>query len=86
MEGAATLFLGSEEHPVKAGDHLWFPAGKEEAHHIRNTTAEDLKFLVFGERREADVVVYPEGKVMLVKALGMKQFSYTERTRSDQNS
>jgi uncharacterized cupin superfamily protein len=31
-------------------------------------------FLVFGERTTNDIVVYPEHNVMLVKAMGRKQF------------
>jgi uncharacterized cupin superfamily protein len=76
LEGTATLVLGAEEHSLREGDHLWFEAGKEEAHHIENRTDEMCKFLVFGERNKQDIVVYPEHKVMLVKALGNSQFTY----------
>ena len=82
LEGAATLVLGSEEISVSAGDHFWFPAGKEEAHHLENRSNANVKFLVFGERCAGDVVVYPGNKVMLVKALGWKQFTFDERKKS----
>jgi uncharacterized cupin superfamily protein len=77
----ATLIRGTEAVTVKAGDHVWFPAGKEEAHHIENRSTKNFKFLVFGERSEADVVVYPDHGVMLVKALDRKQITYDERTK-----
>lgn len=82
LEGSATLILGADRHALKAGDHVWFEAGKEEAHHIENTSSQPFKFLVFGERNPQDVVVYPEQQVMLIKSLGWKQFTYRLRERS----
>lgn len=76
MEGAGTLFFGSEQHPIRAGDHFWFKAGEEIAHHIKNTSTAHLKFLVFGERLTNDVVVYPEHQVMMLKSIGSKQYAY----------
>ncbi len=78
LEGNATLVLGSEKFPVKPGDHFWFAAGAEEAHHIENTSNEAFRFLVFGERNSHDVVVYPEHQVMLVKGLGFRQVTYRD--------
>lgn len=76
LEGEGTLFFGSAEHAVMAGDHFWFRAGEEIAHHVKNTSDSPLKFLVFGERTTNDVVVYPEHQVMMLKSLGFKQFTY----------
>lgn len=86
LEGSATLTLGSERHALKAGDHVWFAAGKEEAHHIENTTIEPFKFLVFGERNPQDVVIYPEEQVMMIKALGWKQFTYRPLKPADDSA
>jgi len=86
LEGEATLVLGTEEHRVVKGDHCWFQAANEEAHHIENRTSEPFRFLVFGERKSGDVVVYPENKVMMVKALkGWKQFDYEQRDSAIQD-
>ncbi|MEJ2131114.1 MAG: cupin domain-containing protein [Gammaproteobacteria bacterium] len=82
LEGSATLILGTERHSLKAGDHVWFKAGKEAAHHIENTSSQPFRFLVFGERNPGDVVVYPEQQVMMIKALGWKQFTYRPREQS----
>ena len=71
--------LDDGEVALRPGDHVWFAAGEEEAHHIENRSTETFKFLVFGERNAADVVVYPREGVMLVKALGRKQITYEER-------
>jgi uncharacterized cupin superfamily protein len=81
LEGTATLILGSQELAIRAGDHVWFAAGDEQAHHIENRSAQNFKFLVFGERRDGDVVFYPERGVMLVKARGNRQFKYEERAK-----
>lgn len=81
LAGSATLVLGTEERTVKKGDHFWFAAGKEEAHHLENRTDENFEILVFGERKAGDVVVYPNHAVMLVKALGFRQVTYEERKK-----
>jgi len=53
-------------HPVKQGDLIAAPAGKE-AHQIVNTSSFDLRFLAFSTISEADVVDYPNtGKVGVV--------------------
>lgn len=76
LEGSATLVLGEERHELMAGEHVWFKAGEELAHHIENTSESAFKFLVFGERKSDDVVVYPEHQVMMLKSLGFQQFTY----------
>lgn len=86
LDGTATLFWGSQKIPLKAGDHVWFAAGDEDAHHIDNTSTEAFRFLVFGERSEHDVVVYPEQKVMVVKALGGKRVTYREISKQEKPS
>jgi len=83
LEGSATLYLGDEAVPLESGDHMCFRAGNPVAHHIENTSGDPFQFLVFGERREGDVVFYPEGKVAMVKALDFKQFTYRERDDAD---
>lgn len=83
MEGTATLFLGSDQVVLGTGDHICFKAGKEEAHHIENTSDSPFRFLVFGERNPHDVVVYPDYQVMLVKGLGFKQITYRPIQKDD---
>ena len=80
LNGQATLHLGEETLTLTAGDHICFPAGEPIAHHIENTAEKPLRFLVFGERREDDVVFYPKGSVILVKSGdGPKLYKYAER-------
>jgi len=68
--------LGEQHISLTAGDHIWFAAGKEEAHHIENSSDAPFQFLVFGERNPQNVVVYPDNKVMMVKGLGFRQVTY----------
>lgn len=72
IAGAATLHLGGKHLLLKAGDHVWFEAGKAESHTIENTSDQPFRFLVFGERKDSDVVVYPNEEMLLVKALSRK--------------
>ncbi len=83
LEGSATLILGNANKILQPGDHVCFLAGKEVAHHIENTTLEPFKFLVFGERNQQDVVIYPEKNTMMVKALGWKEFNCNPIVKSD---
>jgi uncharacterized cupin superfamily protein len=86
LAGSATLHLGEEEHGMVEGDHVWFEAGVEQAHHLENQSDSECRILVFGERKSGDVVVYPNDGVMMVKALGWKQFDYQQRDRAVQES
>jgi uncharacterized cupin superfamily protein len=83
LSGEATLFWGDKQVPVSVGDHLWFRAGEEIAHHLENQAGEPCSYLVYGERKQDDVVVYPGAQVMLIKALGRKQFTYRPRNAQD---
>ena len=80
LNGTATLHLGDEDIQLTPGDHIWFPAGEAVAHHIENTSGGPFKFLVFGERKQDDVVFYPNGPVVLIKSsAGYQSYSYAER-------
>ncbi len=85
LAGTATLHLGDVDIALNEGDHVWFPAGEEVAHHIENCSSEPFRFLVFGERKTDDVVFYPDdGPVMLVKSSHGKQlYTYKRRAAED---
>ncbi|HEY4944190.1 MAG TPA: cupin domain-containing protein [Rhizomicrobium sp.] len=84
LDSTATLILGAEEHSLKTGDHVWFEAGKDVAHHIENRSAANFRYLVFGERNDGDVVYYPDNRVMMVKAPDRQLFTYRPFTLPDQ--
>jgi uncharacterized cupin superfamily protein len=84
LGGTATLHLGDDAIVLNEGDHVWFPAGEEVAHHIENSSSKPFRFLVFGERKTDDVVFYPEGPVMMVKSSHGKQlYTYEKRVTED---
>ena len=76
LAGRATLQLGDEQIELVEGDHVWFRAGEAVAHHIINSSDELFRFLVFGERKPDDIVMYPEHQVMLVKSMNNAQYTY----------
>ena len=79
ISGTATLHLGDEAVEIRKGDHVLFPAGEEVAHHIENSSTEPLTYLVFGERKQDDVVVYPQNSIALVKSSqGHRWYNYEE--------
>ena len=84
LGGTATLHSGDEAIVLNEGDHVWFPAGEEVAHHIENSSSEPFRYLVFGERKTDDVVFYPEGPVIMVKSSQGKQlYTYEKRVAKD---
>ncbi len=84
LDGNGTLHLGAEAIDINPGDHIAFPAGDEVAHHIENTSTEPLRYLVFGERKQDDVVMYPQSSIALVKsARGHRWYTYEEYNTDD---
>lgn len=82
LQGEATLVLGENRYPLRQGQHVWFAAGDEIPHHLVNTTVEPCQYLVFGERKKDDVVVYPGHEVMMIKALDFRQVTYRPLKRT----
>ena len=77
IEGSGTLHCGDEVIALRKGDHVAFPAGEEVPHHIENTSSEALTYLVFGERKSEDVVMYPQSSIALVKSSqGHRWYTY----------
>ncbi len=76
ISGSAAMHFGEKEIPLSKGDHVWFRAGEEIPHYLQNNSNNVLKYLVFGERKEGDVLFYPDAEVVLVKALENMQLKY----------
>ena len=83
LTGEAVLILDDAEHGCSVGDHIWFRAGAQVAHHFVNRSELPCTYLVFGERKAEDVVVYPEFGVMMVKAMDRAQFTYRPLKKDD---
>jgi uncharacterized cupin superfamily protein len=78
LSGSGEYRLDDKSLPLRAGDLVAAPAGKE-AHQIVNTTAGELRFLAFSTIGEVDVVDYPNsGKIGV--AAGMKNADFRTAT------
>lgn len=70
LHGEATLRLGTERMPLRAGDYVAFPTGADHAHQLTNTGVEVVRYLVISTMVVPDVCVYPDArKVGVVGAL-----------------
>ena len=60
VEGSATLHLGDQSFVLVPGSYVCFPAGQEQAHYLHNDGDHTCRYVMVGERIEADQVVYPK--------------------------
>jgi uncharacterized cupin superfamily protein len=67
LEGSGTLRLNGEELPVKAGDVLAKPAGRDIAHQFINNSDGVLRILDVGTREAGDTATYPDDNVVLLR-------------------
>ena len=77
LAGRGVARSGNEELQVEAGDFMGFPAPSP-AHSMHNPHAEDLVYLMGGERWATDVVHYPDIKRSLIKANGRRTWAAWE--------
>ena len=75
LEGRASLRLGDERHPVKAGDYVCFPAGRALGHCVVNDSQAACRYLVIGERISDDVCIYPDSRKVMVRSADRAVFS-----------
>jgi uncharacterized cupin superfamily protein len=61
LEGEGVLRSGTEEHPLRAGDYVSFPAGPP-GHQVINRGSTPLRFLALSTMIEPEVAVYPDSK------------------------
>jgi len=69
LDGAATLRLGEDRYPVKAGDFVSFPAGSPHGHCLVNETEKPCRFMMIGDNHPDEVCVYPDSNKIMVRAL-----------------
>ena len=67
MSGNGTLRMNGEEIPVKTGDVISKPAGKDIAHQFINNSLEILQILDVGTREKDDVATYPDENVVYIR-------------------
>jgi uncharacterized cupin superfamily protein len=78
LSGTGEYRLDAQRLPLRAGDIVAAPAGKE-AHQIVNTSDGDLRFLAFSTIGEVDVVEYPDSGKMAAAA-GIKDADFRTAT------
>lgn len=67
LEGSGTLRMNDHETPVKKGDFVAKPAGKEIAHQFINSGSEVLQILDCGLNEQDETITYPDDDVILLK-------------------
>jgi uncharacterized cupin superfamily protein len=66
LRGRGTHLRGDERVAVEAGDVAAFPTGTGLAHAFVAESGEELEFLSIGERKDNDVITYPDSGKLLV--------------------
>jgi uncharacterized cupin superfamily protein len=67
LNGKGILRMDGEEIPIKPGDVISKPAGKDIAHQFINNSSEILQILDVGTREKDDVVTYPDENTIFIK-------------------
>jgi uncharacterized cupin superfamily protein len=71
LEGSGELRMGSERHPIRAGDFIACPpGGPDHAHQIINTGEVELRYLAVSTTDSPDICEYPDSGKYLVYAAG----------------
>lgn len=73
LSGRGVAHIGDASYEVGPGDFMGFPAPAP-AHSLENPYAEDLLYLMGGERNAVDVVHYPRIQRSMVKAHGRRHW------------
>jgi uncharacterized cupin superfamily protein len=66
VQGRPTLHTNEGATPLSPGMCVGFRAGTENAHHLRNETAEEVLYLEIGDRTPGDEVNYPDDDLKVV--------------------
>jgi uncharacterized cupin superfamily protein len=67
ISGSGILRMNGEELPIREGDVISKPAGKDNAHQFINNSAELLQILDVGTREADDICTYPDENVIYVR-------------------
>lgn len=71
LDGAGTLLLGDEEHPVRAGSVIDRPPSTKVAHAFRAADDRDLVYLVYGNLPPNDICFYPRSGKISFRGVGV---------------
>jgi uncharacterized cupin superfamily protein len=74
LEGSGTLRVAGEMLPIKAGDTIFIPPGREFPHQIINTSDAVLKYIAIGTTDDPEICEYPDsGKYLAEGGLPTKE-------------
>ena len=74
LEGSGTLRVAGEMLPIKAGDTIFIPPGREFPHQIINTSDAPLRYLAIGTTDDPEICEYPDsGKYLAEGGLANKE-------------
>jgi uncharacterized cupin superfamily protein len=72
LAGEVTAHTGGKAFPMKAGDYVCWPAGQRAGHYLKNEGTERCRYVILGENRPDDVVIYPDSNKVMVRSLGRR--------------
>ena len=85
LEGAGSVRVAGELLPLKKGDVVFAPAGKDYPHQIVNTSDAPLKYLAISNREPIEICEYPDSGKFAADATpdGREAFGVVQRKGED---
>ncbi len=72
LSGGPTLRTPDGTQPLRAGDVVCFPLGPEGAHQVINEGDEPARLLFLSDRRDPNVIMYPDSGKVGVRAKDLR--------------
>lgn len=67
LSGRGLLRMNGEEIPIKQGDVISAPAGKDKGHQFINNSNDILQILDVGTKEKDDIITYPDENTLYIK-------------------
>jgi uncharacterized cupin superfamily protein len=81
LEGSGTLRVAGELLPLRRGDVVFLPAGKDYPHQIINTSDAPLKYLAISGHEPVEICEYPDSDKFMADAVTEGRVSFSETRR-----
>ena len=72
LEGTLTVRIGDARYTMTPGDYVCFPAGQRAGHCLINETDSTCRYVIIGENKEDEVVIYTDSNKVLLRSLGRR--------------
>ncbi|MEI4485888.1 cupin domain-containing protein [Frigidibacter sp. MR17.14] len=79
-EGELVMVTDDGEAVMRPGDCVAFPAGRPDAHHFLNRSAEPASFLVVGAKMAGEIAHYPDEDLVMRHAEGRQAYFHRDGT------